>query len=224
MASLNAASTALPPFDPTDRTTAASRWERWLARLGNYLQAMNITDDGRQKGNMLFLAGERVYDIYETECAEADDFATTKRKLTEYFDPFKDVPRAQSKFREATQKPGETIDQYVTRLKMLAKSCDFHEKDHEIRQQITQHALDKDLRKEIYKNPAWNLEDCLKEARAREAADMQIKEVEERESVNRVYSDKSYGGARKKDLQKTSCQAVSREEKPGAKDLKLKKM
>ena len=56
-----------------------------VQRFENYITAMNITGDARQKALLLQLAGELVHDIYDTLAAEADTHADVKQKLRTYF-------------------------------------------------------------------------------------------------------------------------------------------
>lgn len=194
--------TAPTAFDcDSDTSTVGFRWQKWLDRFENYLVAVNINNAPRSKALLLHLAGERVYDIYEAICEPADDFAAVKQKLTDHFKPMKDTALMIFHFREAAQKPGETIDQFLARLRGLARHCEFQDTDAEIRAQIVQKTSDKSLCREILKHPAWSLADVLTEARSREAAEHRALDIEERCSstpaaVNQVsvkrkdYSDK----------------------------------
>ena len=90
--SLNSTHPPLPQFDcDNDRGTVGQRWEKWVARLENYLVAMNITNEARCKATLLHLAGESVYEVYESVCDAGDDFVTTKDKLQTHFRPMKDT-------------------------------------------------------------------------------------------------------------------------------------
>ena len=68
-----------------DPSNLASRWEKWINRLTNYLTAMNITDTKRQKAMLLHFAGEQVHDIFDTlpvdpvPASAASDEPTTSR-------------------------------------------------------------------------------------------------------------------------------------------------
>ena len=194
--------TPLQVFDCDSGSDVGQRWEKWLSRLENYLVAVNVTNDMRKKALLLHMGGERLYEIYDTICTENDNFAATKQKLTTHFRPMKDTALAVFHFREAGQKIGETIDQYLIRLRGLAKHCEFHDVDAEIRAQIVQHTIDKDLRREILKHPAWVLDDVLREGRSREAAESRAQDMEDRgaSAVNKVFHKKP--GVRKPDFKK----------------------
>ena len=54
---------------------------------------------------LLYYAEEEVCDIFETLPESGDDFETAKEKLTEYFDPKKNVQYDIYNFRQAKQNP-----------------------------------------------------------------------------------------------------------------------
>lgn len=114
---------SLPSFDTeTDPGSVGPRWNKWLQRFENYTTAMNITGDARLKALLLHIAGERVHDIYDTLATEDDKYADTKQMLSGYFSPKKNVQYQVYIFRKAVQEPGENLDSYHTRLRMLAKN------------------------------------------------------------------------------------------------------
>lgn len=83
---------ALPTFDTeTDPSSVGPSWKKCIQRFENYITAVNITGDARQKALLLHLAGEHVHDIYDTLAAEQDKFADVKQKLVTYFVPKKNI-------------------------------------------------------------------------------------------------------------------------------------
>ena len=82
--------TALPNVDLVDihaYGAIAHRWRKWITRLENLFVAAATTDKKRQRTLLLYHAGEEVCEIFETLVDTGDDFATTKERLTKYFDP-----------------------------------------------------------------------------------------------------------------------------------------
>ena len=67
----------------------------------------------------------------ETLEEDADDFSSACTKLSNYFNPMKDQHVAVYHFREASQ-GSDTIDQFVTRLRTLAKDCGFSSVDEDV--------------------------------------------------------------------------------------------
>ena len=78
-----------------------------------------------QKQLLLHSAGADTQDIFFTLDPEPAEYAEAKTALTNYFKPAKNLPYLRHQFRQAKQAEGESIAQYVTRLRQLAKDCDF---------------------------------------------------------------------------------------------------
>ena len=88
--------------------------------------------------SILHYAGEDVYDIYDTYRDDGDSYTNVKEKLSTHFKPTKHTQFRVFEFRQTHQLQNETVDIYVTRLRTLAKDCDFHSMETEIIGQITQ--------------------------------------------------------------------------------------
>ncbi|XP_020555459.2 uncharacterized protein K02A2.6-like [Oryzias latipes] len=190
----------LLPFDTeTDPGTVGPRWTKWVQRFENYTTAMNITGDARLKALLLHVAGERVHDIYDTVAAEDDKYADTKQKLTTYFSPKKNIQYQVFMFRKATQEPGESLDSYHTRLRILAKNCEFTDLTAEIKTQIIQSCTSSRLRRKALREPEISLNDLLDYGRALELSEMQATGMETKTEavVNKVSSKTSATNASK---------------------------
>ncbi|KAK7933590.1 hypothetical protein WMY93_004486 [Mugilogobius chulae] len=169
----------LPPFDTeSEPSSVGPRWTKWLQRFENYTTAMNITGDARLKALLLHVAGEKVHDIYDTLSAEGDKYADTKQKLSAYFTPKKNVQYQVYLFRKAVQEPGENLDTYHTRLRILAKNCEFTDTTAEIKTQIIQSCSSSRLRRKALREPDLTLEDILNHGRACELSEMQATGME----------------------------------------------
>uniref|UniRef100_A0AAQ4Q6X4 Gypsy retrotransposon integrase-like protein 1 n=1 Tax=Gasterosteus aculeatus aculeatus TaxID=481459 RepID=A0AAQ4Q6X4_GASAC len=169
----------LPPFDTeTDPGSVGPRWNKWVQRFENYTTAMNITGDARLKALLLHIAGERVHDIYDTLSAEDDKYAETKQKLSGYFSPKKNVQYQVYIFRKMVQEPGENVDSYHTRLRMLARNCEFADVNAEIKTQIIQSCASSRLRRKALREPELGLEELLDHGRTLELSEMQATGIE----------------------------------------------
>jgi len=112
-----------------------------------------------------------------------------KDKLDAYFAPKKNVNFEIFQFRQATQQPGETIDQFVTWLQKLAATCEFHDVSREIKSVVIQNCLSKRLRRYALREENLKLDDLLAIARSLEASETQATGMEKNlptEEVNRV--------------------------------------
>ena len=95
----------LPSFDSFDIHADGAIAQRCIKRLENLFVAADIKDKTRQSAFLLYYAEEEVCDIFETLPESGDDFETGKEKLTEYFDPKKNVEYDIYNFRQAKQNP-----------------------------------------------------------------------------------------------------------------------
>ena len=113
----------LPPFDPLNEPSLLSqRWKNWTKGFQTYVAAMNITDDKQKRALFLYQAGPATQEIIETLSDTGDDYKTVQEKLDAYFLPKKNVDYEIFQFRQAVQLPGETVDQFATRLRKIASS------------------------------------------------------------------------------------------------------
>ena len=94
----------MKPFDTTgNAATLNQQWTRWITRFENYLIANGTTASQKKRALLLHMAGEQVFDIYETLQEETDDYAATKKKLEEYFKPANNIEYQILQFRRASQ-------------------------------------------------------------------------------------------------------------------------
>ena len=80
-------------------------------------------------------------------------------------------------FCQASQETGENIDKYHARLRHLAKSCEFHDADREIKSQIEQRFTLSKVREKGLSEPDVTLDKLLKFGRTLEATEMQAREM-----------------------------------------------
>ena len=182
----------MPAFEPrSDPTSTSARWSRWLERFNTYLIAADIKDDGRKRALLLYQAGSEVYEIFKTlEEDEAKDFKSAVKALTKYFEPEKNVIYQTYVFRQATQGKDEGIDEFHTRLRGLAKHCEFADADFEIKLQIVTNGTSSRLRKKALQDPTYTLTNMLIDGRKYATSSAQADGIEEQfktkpnESIN----------------------------------------
>ena len=73
------------------------------------------------------MAGTDVQDIFYTlpDTGDAKDYRKGVDALNAYFVPMVDTTYARHCFRQLTQAPGETIQQFAARLRRAAKDCGY---------------------------------------------------------------------------------------------------
>ena len=171
----------MPAFEPrSDPTSTSARWTRWLERFNTYLIAADIKDDARKRALLLYQAGSEVYEIFKTlEEDEAKDFKSAVKALTKYFKPEKNVIYQTYVFRQAIQGKEESIDEFHTRLRGLAKHCAFADADFEIKMQIVTNGTSSRLRKKALQDPTYTLTNMLIDGRKYETSSAQADGIEE---------------------------------------------
>jgi len=189
---------AVQPFSVSvDRTTLGQRWLKWVKSLEYYMVASKITDKAQKRAMLLHLSGPEVQDVFETLSGTGDDYDAALASLTQYFQPRKNVSFERHSFRQAAQQPNESMDAYVTRLRNLAKTCEYKEAEDEmIRDQIVDKCVSNSLRRRLLREGTLTLDKCLEIARAVEAADLHASKIESATGqspgqVNRIVEENS---------------------------------
>ena len=75
---------------------------------------------------------------FQNRRKEVDEYKTAVKALADHFGPQKCVDYHIYAFREETQKSGENITEFCTRLQLLARRCQFADSELEIKRQIIQ--------------------------------------------------------------------------------------
>ena len=161
-----------PEFDFQPRDTVPVRFEKYVKRLNNMFTSMNITRASQKKAMLLHYVGEETCDVFETltlpEPPEgSDEYKTAVKALADHFEPQKCVDYKVYAFRQETQKSGENITEFYTRLQLLARKCQFADPELEIKGQIIQGTSSLRLRRKAIEQ-SLNLENLLKVVRPME--------------------------------------------------------
>jgi len=77
----------------------------------------------------------RVFDTLEGT-GEDKDYKTSVEKITAHFNPQVNTTYEVFNFSKAQQNEGESLNSFHTRLRTLAKTCEFADADREIKEQI----------------------------------------------------------------------------------------
>ena len=135
--------------------------------------------------------GDEINEIFDTldvpEATEEEDvFRKAGKALREYFMPQKNLEFEVYKLRQAKQLRGENILGYHTKLKQLAKSCDFHDEKSEIKTQIIQNGISSKLRRKPQADPGSTLEKILEIAKVMELSQVQAKCIKSANQVTKI--------------------------------------
>ena len=123
---------------------------------------MNLKDDTRKRALLLHYVGESVHDIYEAEKGNSPaTYDETKKVLSVYFEPKRNVQMEIFNFRSCKQKSSQSLDDFVIELRTLSKTCEFANPEAEILSQVIQHCSSSRLRKRALREPDKSLTEIL---------------------------------------------------------------
>ena len=112
-----------------------------------------------------------------------------KKTLEKYFNPQSNVPYERLLFRNMAQNESETIEQYITRLRQKAVTCNSDKVDEEIRDQVINKCISHTLgRKLLQKGGDLTLADTREIGRALEESERQASSIEGKQEVNKISS------------------------------------
>ncbi|XP_063931791.1 uncharacterized protein LOC135143781 [Zophobas morio] len=157
---MNADKTGIKAFDPTgEESETAQKWDRWLRSFEIFLEASAIQNEKRKRALLLHHSGEGVQEVWYTlpESKREDEpqaplYDICKTALTPIFQPKKNYTYERHVFRSLSQKEGETIIQFVTRLKAQSANCNFRNNaDDMIIDQLIEKCTSNDLRRQLLK-------------------------------------------------------------------------
>ncbi|XP_031574960.1 uncharacterized protein K02A2.6-like [Actinia tenebrosa] len=178
---------SIKPFDSSgDPTSVAPRWKRWKRSFEYFIVGKGVKDDDQKQALLPHCAGESVQTIFEglddLEVGEGETkYKKTMKVLDDYFTPKANIPYERHLFRNIKQEISETIDQFVSRLRIQALNCDFGDAiDENIRDQIIDKCNSPQLRtKLLAKGTDLELKETQDMARAMETAQVQARKIEQ---------------------------------------------
>ncbi|XP_068225048.1 uncharacterized protein [Palaemon carinicauda] len=107
--------------DP-DSATAAKEWTHWLRTFNNFYQAVQKTSPSADKLILLTnYVAPRVYDYL----ADCDTYDKAEKALTSLYVKPRNEVFARHVLATRRQGSGESLDQFLQALKLLAKDCQF---------------------------------------------------------------------------------------------------
>ena len=106
-------------------------WRRWKQRFNIFSLASGLSGKGAkvQAASFLHVAGPEALEVYNIFTWDDTDNKNKVDKIIEKFDQYcnfrKNIMWEHHKFNTRNQQPGESIDQYVTDLKIKAQTFEF---------------------------------------------------------------------------------------------------
>ncbi len=158
-----------------------ANWKSFKQSFELYLLATGLErdNDRRKIALLLTVAGRSAIDVFNTfqfSEEEQDKYNIVMAKFEDYCTPKKNETYERYVFRNRMQKEGETIEQYVTDLRLKSQSCNFESlSDSMIRDQIVIVILDKKIRRQLLGEAELTLDKAIRICQASERANVQLK-------------------------------------------------
>ena len=152
-------------------------------------------------GGLLYCPGTEVQELFKTSQDpgppadagrdNADEHQKALRTLDVHFSAQLNEPYERHVFRNLKQEEGETVDQFITRLRRQGENCNWDNADEPIRDQVIDKCRSADLRRKLLlKGTHLTLEKVQEIARSFEAVDIQFKTMtgvdEDCQQVSRI--------------------------------------
>ncbi|XP_026326150.1 uncharacterized protein LOC113234842 [Hyposmocoma kahamanoa] len=109
----------------------ADAWKRWRQQFNLFVKASGVKSEssGVQASLLVNLIGPEGFDVYQTFSFEndkdKDDVNVIIKKFDKYFGAKINITLVRYKFFTRNQDDGESIQTYVTALRLLSKDCEF---------------------------------------------------------------------------------------------------
>ena len=206
-----------------------NNWNYFKASWNNYAIAteLNKKSNPVQVSTLLSVIGKECYEVYENlplTVDERKDNDSIISKLTEYFEPQRNIIYERYLFNSATQRSENKIDQFVNELRKLASTCEYGTlSDELIRDRIVIGISDSSMRARLLRESDLTLNRAIDMCRASEQATCQLRELDHDSEVvqytkhnksnhknNKAQNDKKSRG-----INVTNCQYCGRSHKKG---------
>ncbi|XP_068684745.1 uncharacterized protein [Montipora foliosa] len=190
----------------------SQNWKRFKQKWSNYELAIGIArkEDPIRVATFLTVIGDEALDVYNAFTWDSDADKVKMDKVLEHFEqycePRKNTIYERYLFFSRGQESGEPIDKYATVLRNMADSCEFQDlKDSLIRDRIVFGIADHNVRERLLRVPDLTLNKALELARAAEATQSQLKQMQNLHEVNAVGKKKENFFRKKQEEKKKSA-------------------
>lgn len=159
----------VPAFDVNINPELLSLlWPKWVADLEVIFITLEITDSLVKREVLLHYGGKNIQTIYNDLREDDDGYIETVEKISLYFEPDKNRTISVYRFRRLQQDRNETIDQYIVRLCIAAKMCEFRNEDEEVKNQLILSCISNSVRNVALADESVSIPDLMKIARMTE--------------------------------------------------------
>jgi hypothetical protein len=176
------------PPDPISFDDSRSiKWNKFKAAFQYFIKATGVIKEDKdvQVATLLNLIGAEGQDIYSTfkwgTGEDKDDLIDVYKKFDNYCTPLTNVVYERYCFFNRKQNDGESINEYMTSLRLLMKSCEFATvtdiEDSLLRDKLVTGCSNPGLRERLLRETNVTLAKALSIAHATEASKRQVEEI-----------------------------------------------
>jgi hypothetical protein len=173
----------LPTALRMDSSNLEEEWRFWEQKFDLFITASGASGKPEATRIAMFLhalgdAALKVYNAFALSEDERKNLTAIKAKFRDYCTPRKNVVYDRFQFGKLTQTVGETIDAFVTTLRLRAKTCEFGDQEESlIRDRVVIGCVDHRAQERLLREPDLTLQKALQICRAAEATKEQIKSL-----------------------------------------------
>ena len=161
-------------FDVNDPDDLHLRWTKWITRLNRYFLHTKTTEEADKLNALLMFAGYDLEMIYNEKCTAEDNYAAVSKILEKHFNPTTSQHLNRYNFRSIIQREQESFDEFITRIKLAAKTCNFGGEEETITQIISSCQSDS-LKKKALSKASLDLKELIELGRSDDVIKSQVK-------------------------------------------------
>lgn len=109
----------------------AEAWVKWKRRFTFYVDSLAAVTDARKYAKLFYVGGKKLQEVYETLGDNDHTFTAAITALDAHFIPKKNVLFQRHEMRQIRQSKGETVDQWVVRLRTAVRHCSYADRNEE---------------------------------------------------------------------------------------------
>ena len=141
------------PPSPMDFSQPES-WPAWRARFERYrtITKLDKESEDRQVSTVLYCMGpeaEGIFTALDLSEENSQEWSPVMAALDAYFQPSVNVIHQRTIFESCVQLAGESVEEFVRRLRAAAKYCAFKDADERIRDRLVAHMSNRAVSKEL---------------------------------------------------------------------------
>ena len=189
-----------PSFDPE----GSQKWTVYYQKFMFYCETKGVVEDAKRKAELICLSSDAMFEFMESVCRRnlSDEhltFAGICTAVEEHLSPKPNEIAASAAFYMRNQLAHETVSDYVTEIRKLAKPANFGEfHDRAVRDRLVVGLANPEVRALLLRTPDLTADKAVDIARSVEVSQRQSREVQPNNgnNVNRLGDSRNEGRQR----------------------------